>query len=50
MDQAGPSYAPSDPLPGTFFGLSLDITFGEVVRFSTRHSRCYGTTGVARQL
>ena len=26
MDQAGPSYAPSDPLPGTFFGLSLDIT------------------------
>ena len=26
MDQAGPSYTPSDPLPGTFFGLSLDIT------------------------
>ena len=26
MDQAGPSYAPSDPLPGKFFGLSLDIT------------------------
>ena len=26
MDQVGPSYAPSDPLPGTFFGLSLDIT------------------------
>ena len=25
MDQAGPSYAPSDPLPGKFFGLSLDI-------------------------
>ena len=25
MDQAGPSYAPSDPLPGTFFSLSLDI-------------------------
>ena len=26
MDQAGPSSAPSDPLPGTFFGPSLDIT------------------------
>ena len=26
MDQAGLSYAPSDPLPGNFFGLSLDIT------------------------
>ena len=26
MDQAGHSYAPSDPLPGTFFGVSLDIT------------------------
>ena len=26
MDQAGPSYAPSEPLPGTFFGPSLDIT------------------------
>ena len=26
MDQMGPSYAPSDPLPGTFFGLLLDIT------------------------
>ena len=25
MDQASPSYAPSDPLPGRFFGLSLDI-------------------------
>ena len=25
MDQAGPSYAPSDPLPGTFLGLALDI-------------------------
>ena len=24
-DQAGPSYASSDPLPGTFLGLSLDI-------------------------
>ena len=24
-DQVGPSYAPSDPLPGTFLGLSLDI-------------------------
>ena len=24
-DQAGPSYAASDPLPGTFLGLSLDI-------------------------
>ena len=26
MDQAGSSYAPSEPLPGTFFGPSLDIT------------------------
>ena len=26
MDQAGPSSAPSDPLPGKFFSLSLDIT------------------------
>ena len=26
MDQAGPSSAPSDPLPGTFVGPSLDIT------------------------
>ena len=26
MDQAGPSSAPSDSLPGTFFGLLLDIT------------------------
>ena len=26
MDQAGPSYALSEPLPGTFFGPSLDIT------------------------
>ena len=25
MDQAGPSYAPSDPLPGTFLGHSFDI-------------------------
>ena len=25
MDQAGPSYAPSGPLPGTFLGLALDI-------------------------
>ena len=25
MDQAGPSYAPSDPLPGTFLGLALDL-------------------------
>ena len=25
MDQAGPSYAPSDPLLGTFLGLALDI-------------------------
>ena len=25
MDQAGPSYAPVDPLPGTFLGLALDI-------------------------
>ena len=24
-DQAGPSYPPLDPLPGTFLGLSLDI-------------------------
>ena len=26
MDQAGPSSAPSAPLPGTFFGHTLDIT------------------------
>ena len=26
MDQAGPSYAPSAPLPGTFFGPTLDLT------------------------
>ena len=26
MDQAGLSYAPSAPLPGTFFGPSLDIS------------------------
>ena len=26
MDQAGPSYAPSAPLPGTFFDPSLDIS------------------------
>ena len=26
MDQACPSSAPLDPLPGNFFGLSLDIT------------------------
>ena len=25
MDQAGPSYAPSDLLPGTFLGLALDL-------------------------
>ena len=25
MDQAGSANTPSDPLPGTFFGLSLDI-------------------------
>ena len=25
MDQVGPSYAPSDPLPGTFLGLALEI-------------------------
>ena len=25
MDQAGPSYAPSDPLLGTFLGLALDV-------------------------
>ena len=25
MDQVGPSYTPSDPLPGTFLGLALDI-------------------------
>ena len=25
MDQAGPSYAPLDPLPGTFLGLALDL-------------------------
>ena len=27
MDQAGPSYAPSAPLPGTFFGPSLGISW-----------------------
>ena len=47
-DKAGPSYAPSDPLPATFLGLSLDIGSGrgqfvEVVRFSAGHSRCHGT-------
>ena len=25
-DQAGPSYVPSAPLPGTFFGPTLDLT------------------------
>ena len=47
MDQAGPSYAPSDPpvLAGDIFGPSVRHYIGKIVRFSTRHSRCYGTTG-----
>ena len=44
MDQVGPSSAPSDPLPGTFFGLFVRHYIGKIVPSSTRHSRRYGTT------
>ena len=45
MDQAGPSYAPSAPFAGDIIRPFIRHYIREVVRFSTRHSRCYGSTG-----
>ena len=42
-EQAGPSYAVSNPLPGTFLGPSLDIRSEKLYDLAPDNARCHGT-------